>query len=114
MKYCSHCGKELAEEAVICPNCGCAVDGVTAKKSSESNSDIIAILGLVFSFISSIVGLVLSIIAYKSAVAEDNKRNKNFAVAGIAVSSVSIAASVITVILVFAFWGVTLASMPIS
>lgn len=27
MKYCSHCGKELMDEAVICPNCGYAVDG---------------------------------------------------------------------------------------
>lgn len=25
MKYCSQCGKELADEAVMCPNCGCAV-----------------------------------------------------------------------------------------
>lgn len=26
MKYCSHCGKELFDEAVICVGCGCAVD----------------------------------------------------------------------------------------
>ncbi len=25
MKYCSKCGKELFDEAVICPNCGCVV-----------------------------------------------------------------------------------------
>lgn len=25
MKYCSHCGKPLLDEAVICPNCGCPV-----------------------------------------------------------------------------------------
>jgi len=25
MKYCSQCGKELVDEAVVCPNCGCAV-----------------------------------------------------------------------------------------
>ena len=25
MKYCTHCGKELFDEAVICPGCGCAV-----------------------------------------------------------------------------------------
>ena len=23
MKYCTHCGKELLDEAVICPGCGC-------------------------------------------------------------------------------------------
>lgn len=26
MKYCTHCGKELLDEAVICPSCGCRVD----------------------------------------------------------------------------------------
>ena len=25
MKYCSHCGRELLDEAVICPSCGCRV-----------------------------------------------------------------------------------------
>lgn len=24
MRYCAHCGKEIADEAVICLNCGCA------------------------------------------------------------------------------------------
>lgn len=26
MKYCSKCGKEILDEAVICPHCGCAAD----------------------------------------------------------------------------------------
>lgn len=25
MKFCSHCGKEIMDEAVICPHCGCSV-----------------------------------------------------------------------------------------
>lgn len=28
MKYCTHCGKELMDEAVICPGCGCPVSGI--------------------------------------------------------------------------------------
>ncbi len=24
MKFCQHCGKEIMDEAVICPGCGCA------------------------------------------------------------------------------------------
>lgn len=27
MKYCSKCGKELFDEAIVCTNCGCAVGG---------------------------------------------------------------------------------------
>lgn len=36
MKYCSHCGAEIADEAVVCPKCGCAVTppkGVHSEKS---------------------------------------------------------------------------------
>lgn len=25
MKFCTKCGKEIFDEAVVCPNCGCAV-----------------------------------------------------------------------------------------
>lgn len=30
MKYCQHCGKEILDEAIICPGCGCSTQG-TAK-----------------------------------------------------------------------------------
>ena len=29
MKYCSKCGNELMDEAVICPKCGCPVENST-------------------------------------------------------------------------------------
>ncbi len=32
MKFCEKCGKEIMDEAVICPNCGCPV----ASKSKEN------------------------------------------------------------------------------
>lgn len=36
MKICSHCGKEIMDEAVICVNCGCAVAGKqAANKQNE-------------------------------------------------------------------------------
>ena len=112
MKYCSHCDNQLADEAVICPQCGCAAGGAVQNKS-ESNSDVIAILGFVFSFITALVGLVLSVIAYKSAVAENNKRNKNFAVAGIVISSVSLGSAVIAVfIYVILFFTLFAATVP--
>lgn len=28
MKYCEKCGKEIMDEAVVCPNCGCATTKV--------------------------------------------------------------------------------------
>ena len=35
MKYCEKCGNQLLDEAVMCPNCGCAVGG--KKPSKEDN-----------------------------------------------------------------------------
>lgn len=28
MKYCSHCGQQLNDNAIICPKCGCAVSAL--------------------------------------------------------------------------------------
>ena len=36
MKYCSHCGAQIADEAVICPSCGCAVPGSSYGASEKS------------------------------------------------------------------------------
>lgn len=34
MKFCSKCGNQLVDEAVVCPKCGCAVDGASIKVTS--------------------------------------------------------------------------------
>ena len=36
MKFCSHCGHELLDDAFVCPNCGCRVDGVKENINCES------------------------------------------------------------------------------
>ena len=38
MKFCSKCGKELMDEAVICPGCGCAV-GSGPRPMAEQHSE---------------------------------------------------------------------------
>ena len=40
MKYCSKCGKEIFEEAVICPNCGCAVEPTVNKQQNEAEDKV--------------------------------------------------------------------------
>lgn len=37
MKFCSKCGKELLDEAIICPNCGCQV-GVIKSPTKDANA----------------------------------------------------------------------------
>ena len=39
MKYCTHCGKELLDEAVICVGCGCAVSGHNTQTANNQLVD---------------------------------------------------------------------------
>ena len=46
MKYCQHCGKEIVDEAVVCPGCGCAVQPKSVAQTSEIDTSVSG--GLVF------------------------------------------------------------------
>lgn len=56
MKYCSHCGKEIMDAAVVCPSCGCAVASTPAIDDEPSTG--LNILG----FLIPILGLILFIV----------------------------------------------------
>lgn len=55
MKFCSKCGNEIVEEAVVCPHCGCAV---AEEKQDDAPSIGFAVLG----FFLPLVGLILYLI----------------------------------------------------
>ncbi|MBR3553752.1 MAG: zinc ribbon domain-containing protein [Clostridia bacterium] len=71
MKYCQKCGKEIMDEAVICPGCGCAVQqaapvygavpGVQTAPGipGAPESPTMATLALVFAFLIPLVGIIL-------------------------------------------------------
>ena len=52
MKFCSKCGREIVDEAVVCPHCGCAVAQVDANDAPSMGFAVI-------SFFIPIVGLIL-------------------------------------------------------
>lgn len=66
MKYCSKCGKEIVDDAVICVHCGCQVKDTSTPsvqqvaQSDESNG--LAIGALVCAFLIPLVGLILGIV----------------------------------------------------
>ena len=115
MKYCRNCGNELCDEAVICPKCGCSVDnmnmGLNQSQPSATSEkySVMCILGFVFAFIESVVGLVLSIIAYNEAKNSDNKKSLTLSKAGIIVSSVMLGASALLVVFYMFFFFFSLA-----
>lgn len=55
MKYCSHCGVQVFDEAVVCPNCGCAI------ASKDSSLDLPSTGLNILSFLIPLVGLILFI-----------------------------------------------------
>lgn len=57
MKYCTKCGKELVDEAVVCTHCGCATGNNKAVGVNEADAPNtgFAVLG----FFIPIVGLIL-------------------------------------------------------
>ena len=79
MKYCSKCGKELRDEAVFCPGCGCAVSSTTQNgyapvQESSKAAVVLGIIGIVFAWlfalvghITSIIGIVLGIKEYRNS-----------------------------------------------
>lgn len=49
--YCLKCGKEINDDAVICPHCGCTVKKVSVMDSNDAPSTGFAVLGFLFPLI---------------------------------------------------------------
>ncbi len=64
MKFCTHCGKELLDDAVICVGCGCAVNGRNFKSASILQVDGKALLNTLSQRLntSGIIWLVIGIL----------------------------------------------------
>lgn len=80
--YCSVCGKEIMDEAVICPGCGCMVNVKTTTPSKNqlekktSVSLILGIIGIVFAWLFALVGHIVSIIGIVFGIKEYKESEK--------------------------------------
>lgn len=111
MKYCTHCGKELFDDAVRCPMCGqFCPDAMQSDAQNDVKWNSYAIGGFITSFLFSIVGLVLSIIGYRQC-KKNNEKGGAFALAGIIISSVIIAVYLIIVLFYMSFLVAVLSSL---
>ncbi len=93
MKYCSHCGKEIMDEAIICVNCGCSVaNNTTQIDPNDKPSTGFLVLGLFF----PLIGLILYLV-YNS---KSPKKAKSAGKGALIGFIVSVALSVISYIII--------------
>ena len=57
--FCQKCGKEVLDDAVICPFCGCAIKKDSINKTVNTEGDNLNIALLILSIIIPIVGIIL-------------------------------------------------------
>ena len=87
MKYCTKCGKELMDEAVVCTHCGCATEAWNAKKGKEYTDEINVGFCVLAAFIP-LFGIIYWIVKYQ----DTPRRAKAYGITAI----VSIVASIVS------------------
>lgn len=94
--YCRNCGKEVNDKAVFCPYCGTTLQTLdeASRASAQNDPNLVGIVGFILSFFIPLAGLICSAIGFRNAI-KNKVPYRNFALAGIIISSVSIALGII-------------------
>ena len=91
--FCGNCGNELKNEDKFCPYCGKQNPLYVETNAKEKNNTInktTAIIGLVFSLIFPIVGLIIGIIGWSSFSGESKTISKIGTIIGIVLASIEV------------------------
>ena len=80
-KFCTHCGNEVNENAVVCLQCGCEIPSAnisvtTGSQSKTQLSLTLGIIGIVSAWLFALVGHVVSIIGIVIGIKEYKKSNR--------------------------------------
>lgn len=105
--YCSNCGNEIHENAVVCIHCGCAVKNTSTPQETatpKQQYNVLAIVGFIMAFFMPLAGLICSIIGYKRADRDFNGAQKGLALAGTIISAIALAIIAAVLIWIFVTW----------
>lgn len=84
--YCKNCGKEVVDEAVVCPHCGVQLGSFAKEEKITPQKNGMAVAGFVCSFFIPLLGFIFGGIGLSRA----NKRGgkgKGFSIAALAISA---------------------------
>lgn len=117
--FCKNCGKEIDDNAVVCPNCGVATEKMNETAAAATNqplkTNVMAIIGFVLSLLSGVftyipnVGTYISGIAWIAALvlcilgikkAKEGYNLKGLAIAGLVLCLVDVVLIIIGIVLV--------------
>ena len=86
--FCKRCGKEISDEAVVCPYCGVQVGELSVAQSEEkAQTNGMAIAGFVCSFFIPLLGWIFGGIGLSKS-KKCGGKGKRFSIAAIVIASV--------------------------
>ena len=101
MKYCTKCGNELMDDAVICPKCGCPTELYNKNLNNPTNipveTNVMAVIALISSFFIPLLGWIFGALGYKKS-KEMNGNGKDMSLAAIIISTVEFLLTLLVII----------------